>query len=472
MNLRMSPRPTLQQGLILQQRMTPQLILLMQLLVRPCHELRSEVLEALVDNPALEEGQDDDDPQLEPSETQALASGASEALRLLDYLHDDSRRRAGLELEPDQEDRSAFEPPSAPGTGLTEHLLDQLREEFDGIERVLGEWIIGNLDGNGYLCEDASSIAARFEVEPAAVAQVLHRIHTFDPIGVAGRDAQECLLIQARARFPDRPHLASLIEHHLPAVRARQYPTIARTLGLTVADVLEEERRLIGLNPRPARGFGADAPSYVLPDVSIIRDGSELRVRVNDDGLPKLRVSPYCRQILRNGSEASPEELAFVRAKVTAATWFVKCIYTRQETIRRVTEAIVARQRDFFDRGREYLRPMLLRDIAGDVELSESTVSRVTSQKYADTPQGVLGLKSLFGAGLHGGAGTEVASESVKCLLSRMLALENPHRPLSDQQIMSRLRDEHHVMIARRTVAKYREVLGIGSSSARRPRGR
>jgi len=475
--------------------MTPQLILLTRLLTRPCQELRKEVDEALTDNPALEDVPDDEDgvgadmadaasalrsAEATITESPGLAGvdyaqgfvalHQSDELRLLEHLDSGGSDMVGLELEAGDDrsfpDRAAFR-----STGLAEHLLEQLREEFDDEKsRSIGEWIIGNLDASGYLCEDVPAIAGRLAVEPEDAVSVLRRIQTFEPIGAAARDARECLQIQARIHFPDRPRLISLIEHYLPALKERRYPAIARALGVTVEDVLEEEKRLIVLNPKPARGFGDEAPAYITPDVYIIKVGREFIVRVNDEGLPKLRVSAYYRQILRNPAAAEPEGLAFARAKVTAAKWFIKSIYARQQTILKVTEAIVRHQRDFFDDGREYLQPMVLRDVASDIGMSESTVSRVTSRKYADTPQGLLELKSFFGTGLRTASGVEVASESVKEILRRMLALEDPRRPLSDQQIGSRLRNDHSVMIARRTVAKYREVLGIGSSNERRQR--
>lgn len=481
-------RPT--SRLTLQQRMTPQLIHLMQLLTLPSQELRSEVDEALTDNPALEEVPDDEDGVGgDMAEAAGSVPGAPETItgrtgladvewaqgphplhqsdevRLLEHLDGgvgSDLVRIGLELEPEDDD-PGFRERSAPrSTGLAEHLLEQLREEFDDAKsRSIGEWIIGNLDASGYLCEDVPAIAGRLAVEPEDVVRVLHRIQTFDPIGSAARDGRECLRIQARIRFPDRPHLVSLIEHHLPALKERLYPAIARALGVTVKDVLEDEKRLVVLNPKPARGFGEDSTVYITPDVYIFKVGEDFLVRLNDDGLPKLRVSPYYRQILRSARAAGPEELAFVRAKVTAAKWFVKSIYERQQTILKVTEAIVRRQREFFNCGKGYLKPMALRDIASDIGMSESTVSRATSRKYADTPQGVLELKYLFDTGVRTANGIEVATESVRKMIGRMITLEDPRRPLSDQQVVSRLLSDHGVMMARRTVAKYREELRI-----------
>ncbi len=464
MNLHQRPE------LSLQQRLTPQLILLMELLARPCLELREEIAEAVDDNPALEAIIDHESAPALPDSGDT--SVRSDEARLLEHLYGGVGGdfiRASLEPEAYEEDGDRFDRLASGSAGLAEHLLGQLREEIDDERsRSIGEWLIGNLDASGFLDEDVDSIAARLAVAPDDVRAVLARIQAFDPVGAGARDARECLLIQARIRFPDRPHLASLIEHHLPDLMARRYSCIARALGIGVEDVHDEQSRLLSLNPRPARGFGREAASYVVPDVRIFKVGSDFVVRVNDDGLPRLRVSAYYRRILRDGRGARPDEFAFARAKVAAARWFIKSIYDRQRTIQKVTEAIVRRQRPFFETGPEALRPMILRDIAGDVGLCESTVSRVTSRKYADTPQGVLELKYFFGVGIPAQDGDNIAPEAAKTWIHRIVARENPGKPMSDEQIRAHLSSHHGVLMARRTVAKYREALGIGSSNQRR----
>jgi RNA polymerase sigma-54 factor len=461
MNMELRP------GLSLQQRMTPQLILLMRLLARPCLELREEIAEALDDNQALEEVAD-------PEPAPPGADDISDEAKLVEHVNGGVGRdltRVSLEPEADEHDGDACDRLATSSVGLAEHLREQLREEVDDERsRSIGEWLIGNLDASGYLDEDIAAIAARLKVAPDDVSAVLTRIQAFDPVGAGARDARECLLIQARIRYPDRPHLVSLIQDHLPQLTARRYSSIARALRISVEEVHEEQNRLLSLNPRPARGFGREAPNYVVPDVCVFKVGSEFVVRVNDEGLPRLRVSAFYRQILRAGRGARPEELAFARARVASATWFIKSIYERQRTIQKVTEAIVRRQRDFFEVGPEALRPMILRDIADDIGMCESTVSRVTSRKYADTPRGVLELKYFFGTGIPAARGGEVAPEAVKAMIHRIVAREDPGTPLSDQQIRSQLSSDHGVTMARRTVTKYREALGVGSSSSRRCR--
>jgi RNA polymerase sigma-54 factor len=473
MDLRLSQR------VALQQHMTPQLAFLMHLLARPWQELRQELVAAVIDNPALEEvlevedalaGPDEDvaAPELEAAES---PHSRSDEARLLEHLAGGAGAdlvRVGVEPEADDDEVLFIERAPVTPIRLAEHLGSQLHEEFDDdTSRSVGEWIIGNLDPGGYFGEDVGAIGARFGLEPDRVEALLRRIQRLDPLGVATRDARECLLIQAQVRFPDRPHLASLIAHHLPALKERRYPAIARVLGISVEQVIDEEERLVLLNPWPARGFGDEATTYIAPDVYIFKVAQDLVVRVNEDGLPKLRVSQYYRQLL-NARAAGAEELAYVRAKISAAKWWIKSIYDRQQTIQKVTEAIVQRQRDFLDHGRAHLRPMTLRDIADDVGMSESTVSRVTSRKYAETPQGLLGLRSFFGAGVPTTNGAEIPAALAKDMIQRMITAEDPRRPLTDQDIVSRLLVANGVKLARRTVAKYREVLGIAPSCQRR----
>ena len=447
------------QTLGLQMRLTPQLIVLMRLMALPSFELRQEVAKALEENPLLEE-----DSSAESTETLPL-----DDTKLLEYLSDGPAGpvRGAAELEVNEEQRRP-ELADSMDHDLRGHLLEQLREEIvDPNLFPVGEWIIENLDERGFLDKDCLVIALHLGAENAEVTAVLDRIHHFDPIGTAARDSQECLLIQARAYFPDRPHLARLIEEYLPALKERRYPAIARGLGISIPDVLEEEARLLTLNPIPARGFGGSDAATVRPDVHVIQVDGDLVVRVNDDGQPKLRISRAFRKTLQD-KEANPEVRAYIQARLNAAKWFVRAVYERQRTIHKVTESIVRFQRAFFEKGPEHLRALTLRDVADQVGVAESTVSRATKGKYVSTPRGVFELKYFFGSSVRTSDGMgEVAARSVRETIRRIIADEVPSRPLSDQEIVAHLQ-QSGVAIARRTVAKYREELGLGSSTERR----
>ena len=449
----------------LQQRLSPQLILLMRLMTLPSQELRQEVLKALEENPVLEEDSSDED-------AEGLAS--DDDTKLLEYLDGGmpGLSRPAPEVEADAEDRPRPEPSTSTGPDLREHLLEQLHDELvDSSLLPIGEWIIENLDERGFLDTDCVVIALHLGAEADEVTRVLSQIQGFDPMGAAARDSRDCLLIQARRYFPERPHLARLIQDHLPALKERRYPAIARALGISVAEVVEEEARLLTLNPVPARGFGQQDATTISPDVHVIQVGTEFVVRVDDDGQPKLRLSRSCRQMLRDQQATNPEDRAYIRARLAAAKWFVRAVYERQRTIHKVTASIVRFQHDFFERGPEHLRALLLRDVADEIGIAESTVSRVTKGKYVSTPRGVFELKYFFGSGVRTADGTgEVSARSVRESIRRLVAAENPECPLSDEQITEHLKRLNGVEIARRTVAKYREELSIGSSNERRRR--
>jgi len=455
MNMKMVPR------LGLTTHLTPQLIVLMRLMALPTFELRQEIARALEENPLLEENNTADD-------TDALA--LDDHARFLEYLSGgpSGPPRGAVEVEVD-EDRRQPELAESMEQDLRDHLLEQLHEEVVDPDLLpIGEWIIENLDERGFLDKDCLVIALQLGAERDEVTAVLDRIQRFDPLGTAARDSQECLLIQARAYFPDRPHLSSLIQEFLPALKERRYPAIARGLGISVPEVLEEEARLLTLNPIPARGFGHADPITVTPDVHVLQVDGEFVVRVNDSGQPKLRISRAFRKMLADKDE-NPEARAYLRARLTGAKWFVRAVYERQRTIHKVTESIVRFQRAFFEKGPEHLRPLSLRDVAEQVGVAESTVSRATKGKYVSTPRGVFELKHFFGSGVSttDGAG-EVSARSVQEAIRRIIAGETPGTPLSDQEIVEQLQRVGGVAIARRTVAKYREELGLGSSTVRR----
>jgi len=355
------------------------------------------------------------------------------------------------------------------GATLFDHLMWQLRlSNLTEAERRIGEEIIGNLDDDGYLRNvTLEELAERLETTTEAVKKVLARIQEFDPLGVAARDLQECLTIQARAVAAEGSILTALISDHLEKVRRRDFPGIARTLGVSVEQVAEEVSVLSGFDPHPGRAYGGADPQYITPDVYVRKLGGEYLVELNEEGLPKLRISRFYRQALKERRYAGKTK-EYVQERLRSATWLVKSIYQRQRTIYRVTQSIVKKQRAFLDHGIGHLKPMILRDVAEDVGVHESTISRVTTNKYVHTPQGIFELKYFFNSGVRRTDGEDVAAESVKDKIKQLIAAEDPKRPLSDQKIVSELKVGHGIQIARRTVAKYRDALKIPSSSQRK----
>ncbi|MFQ5354325.1 MAG: RNA polymerase factor sigma-54, partial [Thermodesulfobacteriota bacterium] len=367
--------------------------------------------------------------------------------------------------------------------GLQEYLLWQLNmAELSPGVKALAEFIISNIDDDGYLrvldrdgLEDEAfeeAVAAeisRCAGEPqGSVDEALAIIHGFDPPGSGARTARECLLIQARL-LPERSPVAEeIIRNHLKAFAARNIKGIARSLAVS-EDEVKEAARLItsALNPTPGSGFGGSVARHIVPDVYITKVGDEYVINLNDDGMPKLKISRQYRAMLAGESEVKGQDKSYLQERLRSAMWLIKSLHQRQRTIYRVVECIVDFQREFLDKGLKYLRPLVLKDVAAILSVHESTVSRVTSNKYVDTPRGLFELKYFFSNSITGEDGGDVTSEYIKERIGGIIEEEDPARPLSDQDI-AKLLGNSGIKVARRTVAKYREALGFPSSSRRK----
>jgi RNA polymerase sigma-54 factor len=352
---------------------------------------------------------------------------------------------------------------------LAEHMNWQLQlSDLDAAERIGAEWIIGNLDEDGYLRADLDEIARRSGVSLEVVEKALAKIQLFDPAGVAARDLRECLLLQIDALRLEEPLVRTLVADHIDALQKRDFRGIARVLGVTIEEVAVASRVVGRLEPRPGRPFGGEEAVYIIPDIYVHKIGDELHVVLNEDGLPKLRINQLYRDVLARGAEGVAKDTRdYVQDKVRSALWLIKSIHQRQRTIYKVMQSIIKNQREFFERGVQYLKPLNLRDVADDIGMHESTVSRVTTNKYAHTPQGIFELKFFFNSSINRVDGDAIASESVKEKIRRIIQAEDPRRPLSDQRIAEMLRTAN-IDIARRTVTKYREAMNLLSSTKRR----
>ncbi len=423
------------------------------------------------------------------------------------------------------EDLPSYESMLTRAEGLAEHLTAQLRMAgLSQEEERIGAFIIGNLNRDGYLVIDPdlqptmqmvleqapadpakpaevpavapealealrreqAARAPKSEADPliplaleagvsaVTAEKVLKRIQRFDPIGCAARDLRECLLVQAKHYLsegegkddPDAELLPQIIRRHLKAVEAKKYPAIAKDLHVSLEEVVASIKLLGRLDPKPGRAFSGDEPQYITPDVYIHKIGDEYVTVLNDDGLSKLRISQHYRNALRNGAGAQTKE--YIQEKLRSAVWLIRSIHQRQRTIVKVTDSIIKFQREFLDKGIAFLKPLILRDVAEDIGMHESTVSRVTTNKYVHTPQGIFELKYFFNSSIaRASGGEDIASEAVKDQIKQIVAGEPGDKPYSDQKIVEVLRSQN-VDIARRTVAKYREVLGILPSSKRK----
>ena len=464
--------------------MTPQLQQAIKLLQLSRMELVDMVQQELEENPVLEEAAEaPEEKEFEESaagETTASeapvdevreVSGESEGVADIDwqtYLEGYSLGGSTADFYEDDEDRPSYENLLTKKGNLSDHLLWQLNLSRlnDDIRRVAAE-IIGNLDDDGYLQASLEEIAATSGTSVDRVARALEVVQDFDPPGVASRDLRECLLHQVRHLGMEGSLVEAVLLNHLPDLEVRKYSVIAKALGVTLDDVLGAAKIISGLDPRPGSIFTQEEVHYITPDIFVYKINDEYVVVLNDEGLPNLRINAFYRNALAGGEGIDAQAGEYIQDKMRGAVWLIKSIHQRQRTIYKVTKSIVKFQREFFDKGVAYLKPLVLRDVAEDIEMHESTISRVTTNKYVQTPQGLFELKYFFNSGINTTEGDSVASESVKSKIKEIIAGENQKKPYSDQKIVDLLL-EQGIDIARRTVTKYREMLGLGSSTERK----
>jgi RNA polymerase sigma-54 factor len=466
---------------------TPQLQQAIRLLQLNKLDLQEEISQELVENPALEEAttrldEAGDGAQSESPEREVTAGTESERtdddFDYASYFRDleDSYQPTRGTYEHRSEDLPTIEQVLSSSRHLTDHLQWQLEmSSLQGRLREIGEAIIGNLDERGYLEANVEEIRAMSpgatEWELEEVLEVLHAVQRFDPVGVASRSLQECLLTQLSMAGLSDSVPATVVREHLALVESRQFETLRKVLELGDEDLDEVLEILRHLDPAPGERFNPQPTTYITPDVYVIKDGEDYRVILNEDGLPRLRISPAYRRLLtemaRGGGEAGAQD--FVKEKVRAAFRLIRSLEERQRTIGKVANSIVQFQREFLDQGIERLRPLVLRDVAEEIGMHESTVSRVVNQKYMHTPRGLFEMRFFFHSSISSDDGPAVSSLAVKDRIRKMVDEEDSSKPMSDQAIAETLRSEG-LQIARRTVAKYREELRIPPSTQRKRR--
>lgn len=453
--------------------MTPQLQQAIKLLQLSRLELQETVQREMLENPFLEEATGDYDGGAAMADERPDDGGEAYDRDLArdasweDYMGEFASMPKGASSREAAEEISPLEARSAAKPTLEGHLLWQLRlSDLPEADKATGEVIIGNLGSNGYLQASLEDLAELAGTGADDVERVLGRIQLMDPVGVAARDARECLLVQLKALNYDRdPILLSLVSDHLEDLEAARYKPILRKFHIDLEDLQEYLAVIRSLDPLPGASFGGGEPSYAVPDVFVYKIGDEFAIVLNDADLPQLQLSELADMERPDAQEAEKE---YFNEKIRAASWLIKSLWQRQRTLYKVTEAIVRHQKAFFENGITHLAPLILKDIADDVEMHESTISRITTNKYVATPHGVFELKFFFNSGLELSDGSQVGSESVKALIKKFISDEDPKSPLSDDRIAELLKDDLKVTIARRTVAKYRTALGIPSSSRRK----
>ncbi len=475
--------PRLQQRLV----MTPALQMAIRLLQLNKLELEDVLQQEMVENPMLEEREESEervDATVEPTEVDADGAETGDAEEVLpeevnsfDEINIESYFQEYYDSQPgaapmrEQRDEIRLENTLAARPTMEEQLFWQLEmSDTSPLEMEIGRAIIGNLDEEGYLTADIEELVAMGDWTAAAVESALTRVQQLDPPGVAARDLRECLLLQLDQldHFDASQTLAHrVVDEHLDLLIARAHSEIARRCAVRLAEVQAAVELIQSLDPKPGAVYAIEPSRYIVPDVSVIKDAGTYRVILNEDGLPKLRISRLYRQMLRSRGELSKDASEYLQTKLKSALWLIKSYGQRQRTIQRVAESIVKHQVAFLEGGVAELRPLVLRDVADDIEMHESTVSRVVNGKFMNTPQGILEMRFFFHSALGHSSGSEVSSVSVKENIRKLIAAEDAQKPLSDARIAAALKEEG-LQIARRTVAKYREEMGIVASKSRR----
>ena len=464
----------------LQQKLSPQQIQMIRLLELPTLELEERVKHELEDNPALEEGKEPQD-DLEHNEEEDFAAEGSdnEDLSLGDYFSADDIPEYKLQQMTERAERKE-EIPFAEGESLSEFLLEQLRlRELPEKQVKIAEYIIGNLDDDGYLRRDLSAIAddlvfqAGVEADEAEVEQVLRVIQDFEPAGIGARDLKECLLIQLNKREKTEATRLALriLNSYFEDFTRKRYERILKTLDITEEELKRAIREITLLNPKPGSSWGdtmETAMSQVVPDFVVEANNGELTLSMNNRGVPDLRINQEYAEMFQDyaGNKANQtadrrDAVQFVKQKLDAAQWFIDAIRQRNETLQRTMETIICLQREFFLTGDETtLRPMILKDVAERTGYDISTISRVSNSKYVQTNFGVYPLKYFFSESMQTDTGEEISTREVKKIMKDHVDAEDKRHPLTDEELAAILKEAGYV-IARRTVAKYREQLGI-----------
>lgn len=460
---------------------TPQLQQAIKLLQMSRMELETAVRSELEENPILEEAEilKEEDLQRTKDAATEVDGGTAE---VADNNTQDPQKQDEFEWEsyfeqnqkPPQsgmagsEEINNYENAISASQTLHDHLYWQVKMNgFSEYEEKVADILLNYIDDDGYIKTPLDQIAAEEKLPIEDLDDTLSLIHEFDPPGVGARDLKECLLIQAKHLEEDTQDLVFLLNNHLKDLEKKNYEAIAKAMSRDLEEIIEMCKIIYSMDPKPGRAFVSSETQYVTPDVYVYKVGDDFVVSLNEDGLPRLKISNFYKNMLQGVNKAEAKTHDYIQEKLRSAVWLIKSIHQRQRTIYKVAESIVKHQREFFEKGAAHLKPMILRDIANDIGMHESTVSRVTTAKYVHTPQGIYELKYFFNSGISSSEGADLASESVKLKIKDLVAKEDTKNPLSDQKIVEMLKVEG-IQIARRTVAKYRDMLKILPSSQRK----
>ncbi len=475
--------------------MTPQLQQAIRLLQLSSLELQAEIQEVLETNPLLDVEEEysfdgeDSSAESESNDNDEVTAKDSQDITQLentdipDELPTDSQWEDTFDSQP-VVNVAASQPTGDAGLerenqdessgSLQEHLLWQMRlTPFTDTEQTIATVIIDAIDNDGYLKANLDDILESLgegyeEVETDEVEAVLHRVQHFDPVGIAARDLRECLLIQLKLYEESLDHvdlITELIDKHLDTLAKRDYAYIKRALKITDEQLTELVQSIQLLNPRPGSQVQVENTEYIVPDVYTRKVNGRWQLSLNPDNAPRLQIADHYAQLINRADNSA--ENTYLKNNLQEARWFLKSLQSRNETLIKVTQAIVEKQKDFLDFGDEAMKPLVLADIATEVEMHESTISRVTTRKYIHTPRGIYELKYFFSSHVSTDTGGECSATAIRAIIKKLVAAENPRKPLSDSKIADILGDQG-INVARRTIAKYRESLAIPPSNERK----
>ena len=484
----------LQQNLRLEQRLTPQQILLSTLLQLPLLSLEQKIKSELEQNPVLEEGEEEEEvnPDDLTEENTENDDQVEEELKIIEENEKDKDDYDKEELQQAQEDtdlenllnddeayeiriprdrsQEDYERPEVQVSTLPEHLLEQfyilpLSEK----EQAIGEYLIWNIRDDGYLDQSVSfdSVATMFDTTPDVVEKVLKKIQRLDPTGVGSRNLRECLMVQLEEQGKQDTIAYAILRDHFEDFKNKRYEKIIDELGISREELKENIDIILKLNPKPGEEQFELRNNYIIPDFIVEKVDDKFVVSLNDWNIPPLRISNLYKKMLLDKKNTDKDTRQYIRKKVESARWFISSIYQRKFTMLKVMEAIVEKQREFFEKGPEYIKPLIMREIAEMIGMDISTVSRVVNGKYVQTDYGVFELKYFFNERIENDEGEEISTRKIKNRIKELVEAEDPHKPLSDEKISQILKSEGFP-IARRTVAKYREQLQIPVARLRR----
>ncbi|MEM9283474.1 MAG: RNA polymerase factor sigma-54 [Verrucomicrobiota bacterium] len=458
------------QSLLQQQTIAPQMQQSLQLLQTPTLELRHLIQQEMVENPTLEE--ESTEVSLEEVSSPSEDDGFEDEFAELSQLDEEwreymaqSRSAAPRRDDADEKHQFVMDSIVEPIT-LQEHLLNQLSvSDADGKGREIAAMLIGNIDEHGFLQIELEDLSFDMGIPFDQLTEARDLIQSFDPVGVGAQDLRECLLIQLERIGKHHSLEYRVVDHHLDELARKRYPQIAKRLSVTPEQITKAAEFIAMLDPRPGSRFGGDSNTYVNPDVSVERVGGEWIVSMNNEQIPRLRISNAYKDLMASGN--GRDARSYIRDKIRAGKFLIKSIHQRQQTIQSIASEIVKRQQEFLENGPSRLKPMNMAQVADEVGVHETTVSRAVSGKYISTPHGVYEMRYFFTTGYETDGGESLSNTSVKQALAEMVAEEDPRKPLSDQRLVQEL-EKSGIKIARRTVAKYREELNILPSHMRR----